>query len=964
MRFLLHPIVTSFTLSLAINLALSALSAAAQMSRPEQEPAFIPTGQLVNPTAAPGSISLPLHTGLRADNNGDAAEAVTTALSPNGKELLVLTSGYNKSFKTTGGAPITFPVLDPITGKATSRNVPQAEWIFIFDVSRPTPKKIQQLNIPNTYDGLVWEPSGRRFYVSGGIDDRIYAFRKANGSFVPDPPFILLGHNSNQSAPIPKYDGGILKKTPANTVSHALLATGAVVAGLGISSDGRKLFCADMENDSMSVIDARTRRVIREVHFFLPGQRVAMGEYPYWIAVKSAEKEPEKVYVTSLRDDEVMVVQKNAVKYIHVGGGPNRLLLSKNQTELYVSNGNSDSISVLDTASDRVVRVIPLSRPGYPFKGANPNSLALSTAGDTLFVTLGGENAVGLVDLRAGRVIGRVPTGWYPNSVSVANYGKTLYVVNAKGSAGPNPANDRTTPQGMSMNQNFKNEYNWALEKAALLVVPLPMAARQLAKLTSQVDRNNGFTVSAPTSIMPMLQRRLKHVIYIVNENRTYDQVLGDLPGANGDPALTLFPRPVSPNHHALQSEFVTLDNFYDSGESSGVGWNWSMMAHTTDFTEKSQSVLYGNAGFNGLTYDYQGINRNVNVGLPEFGSTRTFFDERITSVFDPSGASSILPGSKDVAASENADDDNPSAIGGYLWDTALRAGKSIRNYGWQVDQIAYDSGTPFDPALVRHPFENGIPQSAPINRPLQPVTDIYYRGFDQRYPDQFRIEEWLREFNLFVRHDNLPNLEMMTIPHDHFGSFGKAIEGLNTPTLQFADNDYAIARLVQAVSHSRYWKDTAIFIIEDDSQNGPDHVDGHRSIAYVISPYTRRHAVVHTRYTTVNVLRTIEDILGVRPVSTFDANALPMADVFGMTRDQAPFEPYVPGVLCRPPAAVDLVPAACRSNRVTTAPTPLHNGQWWTAKTAAFDFTTVDDVDSDAFNHVLWDGIRGKPLP
>ena len=925
---------------------------------------FIPTGQRITATAAAGSIYLPLTTSLRQDASADAAEGVTSALSPDGKTLLVLTSGYNRSFKTSNGAAITFPLLDPLTGKATSSKIAQAEWIFVFDVSRRAPKKLQQLNVPNTYDGLVWDPNGGRFYVSGGIDDRVYAFRKIAGTFAPDPPFILLGHNSEQTAPLPKYDGGLLKNARANVASHALLATGAVVAGLGIDSN-RRLFAANMENDSMSVVDAKARRIIREIHFFVPGQRVARGEYPYWIAIKSAGKGRGKVYVSSLRDDQVIVARENAsVKYVRVGSGPNRLLLSKDQGRLYVCNGNSDSVSVLDTRSDQVVGTIALTRRGYPFKGANPNALALSGDGRMLFVTLGGENAVAFIDVRAGRVIGRVPTGWYPSSVSAGSDGKMLYVVNAKSNAGPNPSNDRTTFQGTAMNRNFRNDYNWALEKAGLLAIPLPLSIKQLANLSSQVDRNNGFMLSAPASVMTTLRRQVKHVIYIVNENRTYDQVLGDLPGANGEPALTLFPRPLSPNHHELQTEFVTLDNFFDSGESSGVGWNWSMMAHTTDFTEKSQSVLYGNAGFKGLTYDYQGTNRNINVGLPEASSRTTFFDERITSLFDPSGRSSILPGSTDVAAGENADNDDPGAVGGYLWDTALRAGKSIRNYGWQVDQIAYGSEMPLDPALVRHPFEKGVEQAAPINRPLRAATDVYYRGFDQRYPDQFRIEEWLREFKFFVANNSLPNLEMMTIPHDHFGSFGKAIEGLNTPTLQFADNDYAIGELVQAVSHSRYWQDTAIFIIEDDSQNGPDHVDGHRSIAYIISPYTRRHSMVHTRYTTVNVLRTIEDILGARPVSMFDANASPMVEAFTATADQTPYEPYVPGVLCHPPVAVDLLGAACRSERVTAAPRALHNGQWWAAHTAEFDFSAADRADAFAFERVLWNGTKGAPLP
>ncbi|HYZ15803.1 MAG TPA: hypothetical protein VE591_05355, partial [Candidatus Acidoferrum sp.] len=451
-------------------------ASAVEVGGPPQGPAFIPSGQMITATAAPGSVYLPLSTGLRPDTNADAAEAVSTALSPDGATLLVLTSGYNKNFATTSGQAITYPVLDPMTGKPTTTTTPKAEWVFVFDVRKHTPRKLQQINIPNTYDGLVWDPSGKKFYVSGGGDDRVYVYKQGtNGQYAPDAPFILLGHNSNQTAPLPNHDGGILKNTPANAAAKGALATGAIVAGLGISHDGSQLFAANLENDSLSVADTAKRTLFGDTHFTVPGSGRAVGEYPYDVAVKSSsDGKAQQVFVTSQRDDEVVAVARNGSQtVIKVGAGPNRMLLTKDQSRLWVSNGNSDSLSIIDTNSDRVVGTISLSRPGSPYLGANPNSLAMSPDGKRVYVTLGGENAVAVVEAANGRVIGRIPTGWYPNSVSVSADGEALYVVNAKSDAGPNPANGRTTSGGLNSNTTHRNEYDWANEKAGLLVIPL-----------------------------------------------------------------------------------------------------------------------------------------------------------------------------------------------------------------------------------------------------------------------------------------------------------------------------------------------------------------------------------------------------------------------------------------------------------------------------------------------------------
>jgi YVTN family beta-propeller protein len=932
---------------------------------------ILPTGQIITPTAAPGSTFQRLSTGLRRDGNADAAGAVTTALSSDGKTLLVLTSSYNLNFNDeTTGQRLTYPVLDPQTAQPTSTTTPKAEWVFVFDVSTGKLVKKQQINIPNTYNGIAWAADNQTFYVSAGIDDRVYVYKRGDdGNYAPSAPFVLLGHNSNQTAPFPRYDGGLLKDTPA-----ALAATGAVVAGMDVSKDGKTLVAANFENDSVSVVDTATRQVLKEIKFFTPGGTVATGEFPFDVKVVSnAQGIATKAYVSSQRDDEVMVVDLNSDSFsrIPVGSQPNKMLLSSDQSRLYVANGNSDDVSVIDTDSDRVVAILPLYRPGDKYKGANPNSLALSPDENTLYVTLGGENAVAVVNLRNRRVAGRIPTGWYPNSVTVSANGNTLYVVNAKSNSGPNPSNGRgcpnptpnfgrTTLAGCQRNTTFRNEYNWALEKAGIAVIPVP-DRRELQALSKQVDRNNGFQNRRPNSTMSFLRTKIKHVVYVVKENRTYDQVLGDLPYGNSDPALNVFPYAIAPNHHKWATDFVLFDNFYDSGESSGVGWNWSTYGRTTDYTEKTQSVLYGNAGFNGLTYDYEGQNRNISLVLPPTAANPNPFNVRETGLLDPSGNSNILPGPKDANAPLGDGNLNPNAVGGFLWDAALRAGKTVRNYGFFTSGSYYDPSVPVFIPISPTPFADNIPQAPPTKRALADKTDIYFRGYDQKNADIYLFNEWLRD----VKQNGLPNLSFVRLPHDHFGDFNQAVAGVNTVPLQMADNDYATARLVEEITKMPEWKETAIFIIEDDCQNGPDHVDSHRSVAYIISPYTKRKALVSTNYNTVSMVRTIEDLLGIGYLGINDANAEPMVDAFTRKPNYAGYQAVIPGNLCQAPVDPNLVPD-CNNSRVpkTTAMQFKHDAQWWAKATEGMDFGTEDKVDAEKFNRIIWAGMKGEDVP
>ncbi len=947
--------------------ALFSLHTNAQVGGGPQEQGLLPTGQYVTPLAAPGASYIPLRTGLRPDTNADANGAVTTALSPDGKTLLVLCSGYNSGFYTTGGAPITAPFIDPKTGLPSSTKTSSFQWVFIFDVSSGTPKKLQQIQLTNTLDGLAWDPSGKKFYVSGGPDDRIFIFKQTSSGWTFAPPFAVLGHNSNGSAPEPNYDGGILHFTKAGSsklVSDLGLNFNAVTAGVAVGADGKTLFAANLQNDSISVVDATTLKV-RDTQLFHPGSKTPFGEYPFWVQPHSAAPgaAPDKLYVTSLLDGEIIAISKSgAMKTIVVGGEPAKTLLTRDGRLLYVVNPDLDEIEVVDTATDTLRARISVHRTGYPYRGSMPNSIALNQNGSLLYVTLAGENAVGVIDTASGRVLGRIPTGWYPSSVTVSADGKRLYVAIPKSNSGPTPTEKGYYLPPAYPNPTYLDQYVYATEKAGLLTIPVP-DVNTLSYLSLLVDANNNFVRHGPSAMMQFLHKHIKHVVYIEKENRTYDQILGDLDEGNGDPRLVEFPQPVSPNFHALAQRFGDLDNWYMASDVSGDGWNWLTQGHANDYTNKTVPVDYAGGGFD---YQWNGTNRNLNLALPIFG-TPTQTDERMTTLADPSGSSTIQPGTKDIAATWGADDDRPGQTGGYIWDTVLRAGLTLRHYGLYDDQTFY-TGNPSDPYEIkidRYAYRDHIVQGAPVRLALVGRTDPYYRGWDLNEPDEYRYEEWQREFDDYVTHDNLPSFEILTVMNDHFGNFSTNVGGLQTPTLELASNDHSVGLIVDAVSHSPYWKDTAIFVAEDDSQDGPDHVDSHRSVGFVISPYSST-GVIHTFYNHPAMVRTIEDILGTDYLGMNDANAFSMDDAFTTALNLQPYDAIIPGVLCQPPVHADLVPACYSPAAKKTQAVPmLHNGNWWRLQTKRMVFNGPDKNDAAAFNRLLWKGIVGDaPYP
>jgi DNA-binding beta-propeller fold protein YncE len=893
--------------------------------------ATLPTGMNITPHAPTGAVLLPLNPDLKEMPEFTADHPISTALSPDGNTLLVLTSGYNR--------------MNDIRAKA----VPALsnEYIFIYDVRGKSPRKQQVLRIPNTYMGIAWAPDGQRFYVSGGSDDNVHVFAKKDSSWLEAEP-IALGHKLGLGI----YTGEDASKEPGNK---------PVAAGIAVSPDGSRLLVANYMNDSATLVDLANAKVSEEIDL-RPGKSdstrkgVPGGEYPYGVAFAGHDK----AYVSSLRDREIVVLdlgdKPSIAGRIKTRGQPGKIILNKAHTLLFAVCDNSDSVVIVNTARDRIIADIKTAAPpeilpnNEGFKGANPTGLSLSPDEKTLYVSNGGTNSIAVIglasDLDDSRVVGLIPTGWYPNDVAVSRDGATLFLINAKSVPGPNPgacrADNKTSgDRPCALNQ----QYVWQLEKGALAAIPRPQAA-ELRVLTEQVARNNHFISGKPNpnqaAVFQFLRQHIRHVIYIVKENRTYDQVLGDLEKGNGDPSLTLFPEKLAPNHHELARRFVTLDNFYDSGEVSGVGWNWSTAARTTDLVERTIPMNYADRG---LGYDVEGVNRGINVAA-------TNPEDRFRGQLKDADED-LLPGTADVSAPDGPGD---TAGAGYLWDGALRAHLAVRNYGFFVDLAHYSASAEGGPdlPLLHDPSATNLRVAFPTKAALQDITDPYFRGFDMRFPDYWRFKEWEREFDAYVKADNLPALELLRLPHDHFGNFSKAIDGVNTVEAMMADNDYAIALVADKVAHSRYAGSTLIFIIEDDAQNGPDHVDAHRSLGYVIGPYVRQGAVVSKHYTTVSMLRTIEEVLGLQPLGLNDALQPPMTEVFSTRQSTWSYTARVPDLL-----RTTQLPLAGASS-ISDSPVPKHDASYWAEKTKGFDFGTEDKLDSDAFNQILWQGLKG----
>lgn len=720
-------------------------------------------------------------------------------------------------------------------------------------VKLPGGEIVSRASVPQAFYGLSFSPKGDRIFVSGGEDEVVHQFQ---------------------------FDKGYLSQPKVWKVAES--ETEGVIAGVTADADGKTLWVADAWGDSIVRLDLANGQL----------KRLALPEdsYPYAIL---PSRDGRRAYVSLWGAASVAVVDVaawKAIDTVKVQPHPTEMLFSRDGQRLFVACANSNTVAVVSLAAGRAEEMISSALYPNADPGSTPNSIDLSPDGKVLLVANADNNNVAVFDVsepRKSRSLGYIPVGWYPTSVRFGpeglvvdgeRRGAAVLVANGKGMVpranrqGPNPLNN--LPRNVQ-------EYIGRLFQGTLSVIDSP-GPGQMAAYTrdafacSPLRKDKQPVLEAPQgSPIPAKvggTSPIKHCIYVVKENRTYDQVLGDMPRGNGDPSLCIFPEKITPNHHALAREFVLLDNFYVESEVSADGHEWSMAAYATDFVEKSWPLTYrGGRG---------------TIGYPSEGSYK------------------IAP-----------------SAGGYIWDRCKEAGVSYYSFG----EFIADGGTPRARALVET---------------LEGHFDPRFRSYDLDYPDVKRTARFLEKLKQWEDAGEMPRFIVIRLPNDH--TYGTRA-GKLTPTAMMADNDLALGQLVEGVSRSKFWPETAIFVVQDDAQNGSDHVDAHRTIAFVASPYTRRGVVDSTMYSTSSMLRTMELILGLKPMTQFDAAATPMYASFTGQPDPRPFTAR--------PANVDL-----HEKNAATA--------WGADLSAKMDFSREDAADDLLLNEVVWRSVRGADSP
>lgn len=685
----------------------------------------------------------------------------------------------------------------------------------------------QRLVIAKTFVGLAASADGKTLYASGGADNVVHVFQEA---------------------------GTIWREE--NAIRIAPAEAKAFIAGIALDEAHRKLYACENLADRLAVVDLDSGSLVAEF---------PTKSDPYQVRVTA---DGARAFVSNWGDSSVSDIALDSsrpTRRIETGSHPVDLLLDERQKRLYAACAQSDVVSVVDTATDKTILNVSTTLTPGDQEGATPASLAFSADGTRLFVANSDNNDVAVLARSDDglSVTGFLPTGRYPTAVAVAADG-SLLVADGKGSRTfANPAGPQPGKRGTDNHRH----YILTLQTGDVRAIPTDALAH-LDKYSRDVVNNR----PAPPKIrLSPAFHQIQHVIYVIKENRTYDQVLGDDPRGNGDPSLVLFGKTISPNHHALANEFTLLDNFYCNAEVSADGHNWSTAAFANDYVEKTYPSNYSDRG---RRYDFEGARA---IAYPRAG---------------------------------------------FLWDEARRAGLSYRSYGEFVN-------------LER----TGRPETTRVPA-LRGHIDPAYHGWDLDYSDLDREAEWEREFRQFEKSGNLPALEIVRLPNDHTHG---TTPGALTPLSYMAQNDAALGKLVDTVTLSRYFRDTAIFIVEDDAQNGPDHVDCHRSLAFVISPYTPRHAVDHRMYSTASVLKTIEEILRLPAMSQYDNAATPMAFEFSEHLNLAPFT-----------ALAETEPLNRRNRRDA----PLSRAA------EKSDFSQEDRVPETLFNDMLYEAIQHRPAP
>ncbi|QDA58974.1 bifunctional YncE family protein/alkaline phosphatase family protein [Hymenobacter jejuensis] len=775
--------------------------------------------------------------------SGFAATAQRPTNNPKARQIL-LPNGWSLSPAGTslplGDLPLNMQLSRSGQLLAVTNNGQSRQSIQLIDPKSGT--LLDEKTIRKSWYGLKFSADGKKLYASGGNDNVIVVYPVVN------------------------------KKLGAADTLRLGQAWPKAIGPTGIDLDDarQRLYTVTKEDNALYVFDLKTKAVIK---------KVALGHEAY-----SCLLSPDRrtLYISLWGGDKIALYDTQTGQLtgeIATESHPNELLQTRNGKYLFVANANDNSVSVIDAGARKVLEII--STALYPTKltGSTTNGLALSPDEKTLYIANADNNCLAVFDVSVpgkSSSKGFIPTGWYPTNVKTL--GQKILVANGKGfsslanPAGPQPVKrSDTSGSHTGVAEQSEVQYIGGLFKGTLSFINQPNEA-QLKAYSAQVYANSPFTKEIENQAKgeagnPIPRRAgekspIKYVFYVIKENRTYDQIFGDMKEGNGDTTLCIFPEKVTPNHHALAREFVLLDNFYVNAEVSADGHNWSMAAYATDYTEKTWPTSYGGRGG---TYDYEGTRK---IAYPRDG---------------------------------------------YIWDYCQRAGLTYRSYGEFAD--------------------NGKTSLKSLEGHISPKSP----GFDLDVKDVERVRIWQQDFDSLLALGAVPHFNTIRLSNDHTSGQRR---GKIAPVAAVADNDLALGQLVEHLSKSGIWKESVIFVLEDDAQNGPDHVDAHRSPALVISPYTKKGTVNHTMYSTSGMLRTMELILGLPPMSQYDAAALPLYGCFGATPDLAPYHVK-----------------AARVNLET------RNTAWNKSaeRSEHFNFASEDAAPDLDLNEVVWKAIKGE---
>ncbi len=839
----------------------------------------------------PGRYMTPIHqvltpTGIQVELPAMRPQAL--ALSPDGR--LLATSGKTQDLV----------LIDPKTGEIKQRvALPSSEALDPNDVSSHIlkPDKSGQLS----FTGLVFSPDGSRIYLSNVKGD-VKVFRVgADGQVIGLRPIALPAAN----APWRKEE---------------------IPAGLAISRDGRRLYVVLNLSNQLAEIDTETAQVLRTwpvgvapYDVVLVGGKAYVsnwgGRVPDEDSLTGPAGQGMRVRVDPVRhiasEGSVSVIRLDRdapVAEIMVGLHSSGLAVSPKGRYVVVANAGSDTLSVIDARTDTVAGTICAKPNPADLFGASPNALAFNPSGDTLYVANGTQNAIAVFRFhpKKSKLLGLIPVGWFPGAILYDAPRRQLVVANIKGIGSTRSLKDASV-----------NEHNTHQYHGTLSLVPVPKT-KELPKLTGRVQENYRYPLlkeaakpaRANQPARPVPERVgepsvFEHVVYIIKENRTYDQVLGDVAEGNGNLSLCIFGADITPNQHKMVRDFVLLDNTYCSGILSADGHQWSDTAFATDYMEKS----------------FAGFPRSYPDGMED----------------------------SDVDALAYA----PS---GFIWDNALAGGKSLRVYGeFAITETSWATpGKTGRPTFLDY-YRDFVDQthrikigSRPAIESLRPHLNMQTVGWDMDIPDVFRAAQFIKELKEYERSGKLPNLIIICLPNDHTSG---TRAGAPTPAAQVADNDLAFGQIVEAISRSPFWAKTCIFAIEDAPQAGWDHVSGYRTPAYVVSPYTKRGDVVSTQYNTTSILRTMELMLGLPPMNQIDATATPMSDCFTDTPDFAPYAAVPTNVPLDQmnPEPKKISNSLMRRNAIVSAKLPLDQ---------------IDRCPEDVLNRILWHAMKGPHEP